>query len=98
MKKAKTKKLVKNNHPWKLNKYYFIRTVTMHLVGQLIEIFDKELVLKDASWVADSGRFHDALKNGSLEEVEPFLNEVILGRDTVIDATIWTHALPREQK
>lgn len=98
MKKIKKSKVINRNHPWELGECYFVRTVTMHLVGRLIEIYDKELVFEDASWVADSGRFHDALKNGSLSEVEPFLNDVILGRDTVIDSTVWTHSLPREQK
>lgn len=83
--------------PWKLGKNYFIRTVTMHLTGKLIFISDKELVLDDASWIADSGRFHDALKTGKLNEVEPFVNEIIINRGSIIDATIWNHLLPNEQ-
>lgn len=87
-----------NAHPYILGKYYFIRTVTMYLVGELRMITEKELVLKNASWVADMGRFHDALKIGELNEVEPFINDVILNRGSIIDATEWTHKLPTEQK
>lgn len=77
---------------------YFIRTVTMHHVGELVSVNDRELKLKNASWVADSGRFYTALKTGNLNEVEPFLDEVIIPRDSVIDATIWRHSLPVSQK
>lgn len=84
--------------PWVLGKNYFIRTVTIHLIGKLCFVSDKELLLKDASWVADRGRFHDALKTGELNEVEPFVNNVIVNRGSVIDATVWGHCLPTEQK
>lgn len=84
--------------PWELGKSYFIRTVTMHLIGKLSFISSKELVLQDASWIADSGRFHDALKNGTLNEVEPFINDVIINRESIVDATLWSHLLPNEQK
>lgn len=83
---------------WKMGKCYFIRTVTMHLVGRLEVLTNKELLLSEASWIADSGRFHDFLKNGTLNEVEPFVNPVIVNRDCIIDATIWDHELPKEQK
>ncbi len=84
--------------PWELNKNYFIRTVTMHLIGELSFISDKELVLKNASWIADSGRFHTALKDGELNEVEPFIEDVIVNRGSIIDATKWLHDVPRSQK
>jgi hypothetical protein len=87
-----------NDSHWKIGKPYFIRTVTMHLIGKLKLVTDKELVLSDASWIADSGRFHDALKTGELSEVEPFINEVIVGRGPIVDATEWLHLLPNTQK
>lgn len=83
---------------WEIGKNYFIRTVTMHMVGKLIAISDKEILLENASWVADSGRFHDAMRDGTLDEVEPFVNDIIVNRTAVIDATVWNHALPTEQK
>ena len=83
---------------WQIGKKYFIRTVTMHSVGKLISIDDKELVLSDASWVADSGRFYNALNDGTLNEVEPFVNDVLINRNSIIDATVWDHDLPTKQK
>lgn len=85
---------------WKVGSNYFIRTVTHHLVGTLIEVTAKELWLKDASWIADDGRFMQAIRDGKLNEVEPFPDneEVPVGRGAIIDAVIWKHALPREQK
>ena len=83
---------------WQVGKNYFIRTVTMHLVGRLVEIDDKEIILSEASWVADSGRFNNALKTGDLNEVEPFIDTVIVNRGAVVDATEWRHVLPTEVK
>lgn len=85
-------------HPYKVGENYLIRTVTMIQVGRLESVGDKELVLSSAAWIADTGRFYDALKTGKLNEVEPFLDEVIIGRGSIVDATIWTHKLPKEQK
>ncbi len=77
-----------DNGPWEVGKKYFIRTVTMHLTGELISISQQELVLKDAAWIADSGRFNETLKDiNNASEVEPFQNNVIVGRGSIIDAT-----------
>lgn len=89
---------IEENNFWKTGKAYFIRTVTMHLIGKVKQISDKELLLDDAVWVADSGRFHNALRDGKLNETEPFINEVIINRDCIVDATIWQHLIPNEQK
>jgi hypothetical protein len=90
---------VESSHPYQLGKPYFIRTVTHHLTGRLLRVTDQELVLEDAAWIADDGRFADALKEGDFNEIEPFPDgEVIVGRGSVIDATVWGHALPRKQK
>lgn len=87
-----------NVSPWEVGKAYFIRTVTMHLIGRLIFISDKELKLEEASWIADSDRFYDALKSGELNEVEPFIKDVIINRSAIVDATEWLHEFPRVQK
>jgi len=84
--------------PFKIGKNYLIRTVTMAQVGKLKFVGDNELVLSDASWIADTGRFHNSLKNGHFEEIEPFPNDVIVGRGAIVDATVWDFDLPREQK
>lgn len=86
--------------PYKLNQNYFIRTVTHYFTGKLIRVTSRELVLMDAAWIADAGRFMDAIKNGKLNEVEPYPDgeEVIVGRGSIIDAVKWSFDLPRTQK
>jgi hypothetical protein len=85
-------------HPWKIGKIYFIRTVTHHLTGRLIKVFPQELVIEDAAWIADDGRFSDALKKGEFNEVEPFPDgPVIVGRASLIDA-VEIQAVNRSQK
>jgi hypothetical protein len=80
-----------------IGKCWFIRTVTYHLVGKVTGRFGPFLTLKDASWVADSGRFMDAIKKGSLNEVEP-VGDAIVNTSAITDAFPWKHALPKEQK
>ena len=78
------------------NKFFF-RTVTYHLVGRVVGNFDNFLILEDASWVADSGRFMQAIKEGKLSEVEP-VGIAYINITTVVDFFPWVHALPTEQK
>lgn len=74
--------------PWQVGKVYFIRTVTHHLTGRIKSVGSVELVVTEAAWIADDGRFHDALKEEKFSEVEPFPvgKDVIIGRQSVIDA------------
>ena len=83
---------------WQIGKSYLVRTVTYHLLGKLLHVTDTELVFTEASWLASSGRFNEALKTGMVNEVEPFINDVIVGRSALIDATIWDHKLPTAVK
>ena len=76
---------------------YFFRTVTYHLVGEVKKIVGRFAYLKNASWVADSGRFMNAIKDGTLSEVEP-VGDAFVNIDTVVDFFKWTHKLPTEQK
>lgn len=84
--------------PWEIGEKYFVRCATYHYLGRLEALTDRELVLSDASWVADSGRFGKALSGGEVAEVEPYPDKVILNREAVVDASIWLHALPRAAK
>lgn len=75
----------------------FIRTVTMYLTGKLVSAGDKELVLEDACWIADSGRFGEFLRTGKINECEAFPDGIVLvGRGSVIDLCEWKHPLPRK--
>lgn len=86
--------------PWKIGQAYFIRTVTHHYTGRLVAVHPLELVLADAAWIADDGRFMQAVADGAFNEVEPFpaAAEVIIGRGSVVDATPVSFNLPRKQK
>ena len=83
--------------PFEVGKKYFIRTVTYFATGEVKEIIGKFLVLENASWVADTGRFREAILKGTLNEVEP-VETMYLNTDAVTDAFPWSHPLPREQK
>ena len=50
---------------------WFFRTVTYHIIGRVTHRIGNILLLEAASWVADSGRFANAIKEGTLSEVEP---------------------------
>lgn len=84
--------------PWEVGKIYLIRTVTMIDTGRLVAVTPHELILEDAAWIADTGRFADALRSMSFDEVEPFpAGRVIVGRGAIIDA-VQIGATSREQK
>jgi len=75
----------------------FIRTVTYHLVGRVAKRVGRLWELQEASWVADSGRFMQAIKNGTLSEVEP-VGTCWVNIDAITDMFPWRHTLPMEQK
>ena len=84
---------------WERGKNYLIRTVTMALTGRLIAVGHQELGLADAAWIADTGRFSDAIESCEFSEVEPFPDGriVIVGRGALIDA-VQIDKLPRMKK
>ncbi|MFA5652266.1 MAG: hypothetical protein WC933_02785 [Candidatus Paceibacterota bacterium] len=77
----------------------FFRTVTYHALGEVKKIVGRFVHLKNASWIADTGRFMNFIKDGVQEnsEVEP-VGEMFLNLDTVVDFFIWNNKLPKEQK
>jgi hypothetical protein len=58
--------------PFEIGAVYLIRTVTMIQVGRVVAACAQWVMLEDAAWVADTGRFSDALKKWQFNEVEPF--------------------------
>ena len=89
---------------FEIGKNYLIRTVTHIDVGKLIQVTDKELVITNASWIADTGRFMNCIKDGiesqTSSEIEPFPEKanVIIGRGSIIDMVEYNHKLPSIQK
>jgi len=98
IRKEDTMALKERKGAWTIGEKYIIRTVTMMHTGRLVYVDDKELILEGAAWIADSGRWSDALATGTLNEIEPFDDDVVIGRSAIIDATIWKHALPKVKK
>ena len=80
-----------------VGKAFYFRTVTYHLVGKVEKIIGNILQLSTASWVADSGRFMQAILNGTLDEVEP-VGVAFINLSAATDFFPWKHTLPTEQK
>ena len=76
---------------------FFFRTVTYHLTGKVKKIIGSIIELEDAAWIADSGRFMQAIKDGVLNEVEP-VGKAYLNISSVTDFFPWKHPLPLVQK
>ena len=85
-----------NSHSFEIGMKYVIRTVTMIYTGRLLAMTDTDLLLDDAAWIADTGRWHEALTTGRFSEVEPYPSTVIVSRGAIVDATRWAHPLPRD--
>jgi len=77
----------------------FIRTVTYHTIGRIDSIEDGLIELSEASWIADSGRFSNAIKEGVavLNEVEPVGRQGV-SMGAIVDYFPWEHDLPTKQK
>lgn len=84
--------------PFEIGKKYLVRTVTHIDVGECVSIIGDFVRLKKSSWIADTGRYHDCLKNGVFSEIEPYPNEVNINTSAIIDFCEWEHDLPTEQK
>lgn len=92
---------------YKIGRNYFFRLATYHNIGRVVAIYPREIVLETACWVADSGRWAEAIQDGTLNEVEPYPDfqedgktpfKVIINRSFIVDSCDWIHELPRKQK
>jgi hypothetical protein len=86
---------------------YYIRTYSYHYVGTVsaIEKIEDNLIIfiKNGSWIADSGRLTDALRDGfetlSSSEIEPIENIEFGINFSAIESIIpYKHNLPTKQK
>lgn len=84
--------------PFEVGAKWFFRTVTHYLTGEIVAIYGDFLVLDTAAWIADTGRFADALRKHEFNEVEPMGDGVVLNATTIIDAKPWAGQLPTVQK
>jgi peroxiredoxin len=80
-----------------VGKKLFIRTVTYHMTGRVTKRMGTFIEMEDAAWIADSGRFSNAIKKGVLDEVEP-VETMWVNLNSVVDFFPWKHELPKTQK
>lgn len=88
----------RKTHSWQLDEKVFIRTVTMYYTGRVVAITDEDVVLDDAAWIPDTGRFSEAMSTGVFAEVEPFPGSVCVPRGGIIDWCEFNYELPRTRK
>ena len=85
------------NYEDMIGQKFFFRGVTMYHLGKVKAVFEKFIQLENASWIPDTGRFMQFIKDGMLDEVEP-CGDVFVNIDTIVDFFPWKHDLPTEQK
>jgi hypothetical protein len=88
-----------NNYEDMIGEKFYFRTVTYACVGEIKKVVGRFVQLKNASWIADTGRFSDFIKIGpqTSSEIEP-VGEQFLNMDTVVDFFPWKHSLPSKQQ
>jgi len=86
--------------PLRIGNKVFIRAVTHYLTGEIVAVSRDEVLLVSAAWIADTGRWFQALSTGVLNEVEPYPDGLVvgMGRGAIVDYCDWKHDLPRAQK
>ena len=56
---------------FKKGEQYFVQTATHYYAGTLADVNDNALLLTDAAWVADTGRFNQFMGGAKPFELEP---------------------------
>jgi hypothetical protein len=84
--------------PFQIGKNYLIRTVTFIYTGKLVWVGEKELVFDNLCWIADTGRWMQAVQKGTFKEVEPMGDGKGIGRGSIVDFSVVDWELPTQQK
>ena len=84
--------------PVEIGQSYLFRTVTHIEVGRVSKICGDFVTLEDSSWIADTGRYHDCLRDGTFSEVEPYPITSTVNLGSLINFAPWPHDLPKAQK
>lgn len=79
-----------------VGKNIFIRTVTMYYVGELVAVNNRFFTLKNAAWVAETGRFSEAMSTGKFGQVELYPADLPVNVQTsgMIDFNEYRYPLP----
>ena len=92
----------KNHHEelLQVGENYCFHTVTMIEIGRLVKVVGSTAVIEQASWVADTGRYHEFFRDGVISEVEPYPKglQVCVNLEALIKYSKWTHDLPDKAK
>jgi hypothetical protein len=77
----------------------FLRKITMILTGRVVAVHDTYIELDNAAWIADTGRYANAVKLGQFSEVEPYPDGLIVKVPLadLVDAFVAPWPLPRTQ-
>lgn len=75
-----------------------IRTVTLYYTGVVRRVIPGFVILGEAAWIPDAGRWSTFLADGTPNEVEPFPDEVAVALGAIVDVAPWSAALPRKIK
>lgn len=88
--------------PFVVGTQYLFRTIGYHWLGKVAAITGKFLTIDEATWVANTGRFSDALNGGieklSSAELEPSPRPVVINSDHITDAVEYPFSIPRGVK
>lgn len=93
---AETKKEVSSFNDLVGQKWFF-RGVTNYLLGKVKNVVYPFVFLETSSWVADTGKFSTAIKDGELSEVE-YVGDSAINLLSVVDMFPWNHDLPKKSK
>ena len=88
-----------NSYKDLIGKKFFFRTVTYHLLGKVVKQVGNFLQLETASWIADSKRFKNFIKDGDITnaEIEP-VGTAFVNLESVTDFFPWKFSLPTKQQ
>jgi len=78
-----------------------VQTVTAFYIGEVLSVHPQEIVMRDACWIADTGRYHKFLQGNPTDhaEFEPLPDgPLIIGRGSIIVAVPYRHGLIRVVK
>ena len=86
--------------PYVIGQNYLIETCTKYFTGKLERVTDKELVISNAAWVADTGKYSTALATGDFSEVEmmPMECRPIISRGAIVTVIPVSFTLPSTTK
>jgi hypothetical protein len=77
----------------------FLRKITMIITGHVVAVHDTYVELDHAAWVADTGRYTQAVATGKFHEVEVYPADLIIKvpLSDLVDGFVAPWSLPTTQ-